>query len=922
MSTNLRMTITMILAFLFLACGKEQTKFLDGEYLPKTAVVYTITAPSVIQTGEDFTITVEAKGANTGNVISWYSASIQCSAIGNGTITQSSESGFSSGRESITLRYDNPSLPAGGEETIVIQCVDSNNASYHGTSSTIKALAAPYMTGFKIEVPTSVYTDKTFQVTITALGNNGSTITSYNGTVNLSSAGGLGTLTPGTATLVNGVATISATYNAAAEYLTISATDGTYSGTSNTFSAGMGTGGNFSINLVAVPISASSIRLSWNPVPGATEYNLYIQQASGSYHTTPDVTIPTSQTYYTETGLTTGVARTYKLEVKIGGNVFGTATATATPKACTSVSGSIATNTIWDTTNSPYCISSSVTINSGVTLNIQAGSIVLFSSGTSLTVSSGATLTIEGNSTDVVLFTSDAVAPAPANYTGIVFNASANYSTFDGSNLYTGGSRLLFLVQEYGSQAVQASGPLDIEYCLFRYNQSASGYGAAVSDTLTAGQIVAIRYSAFWQNKTLDTNRGGAVSVSNGGTLIIEKSSFIGNEVKDTTGPNPDEWGGAIYVFLTTLDIDGSLFQSNMAKYGGAIFMDSSSNGNIQNTIFKQNVASIYGGVFYVNASSDVWNTRSSNNNVISKNQFTGNQATQDGGVFFFQGNSTASGTRGNVSQNQIVNNTFDGSSATQIASGHGGILAFATGQYGQINNNQIKNNYIKDVKVSTEASFLTFVNNGVGSTIDQNDISNNLFSNMESGGYGTLISFICLNNTSGGASLSNNLIQYNTIQSTNSTSSGSGMFYFYRATQCNNQNNTVQFNAFNQVVVPTGAYLYIITASNGNAYGIQSPLFKHNNFVKYGSEKFFSINDDSFAFQDNYWDGITPGSTCATTTECDFIAPSTLGAATITNPATTAWPTCIASPSDANCVGSHDLCSNNPSDTSCVGKP
>ncbi|MEN6613181.1 MAG: right-handed parallel beta-helix repeat-containing protein, partial [Armatimonadota bacterium] len=93
------------------------------------------------------------------------------------------------------------------------------------------------------------------------------------------------------------------------------------------------------------------------------------------------------------------------------------------PAYATNVGGTISANTVWSVANSPYVVTSNVTVNSSVTLTIEPGVSVYFSSGTRLYVNG--TINCSGTSADGIYFGSalelnTPSTAAPGDWSGIV----------------------------------------------------------------------------------------------------------------------------------------------------------------------------------------------------------------------------------------------------------------------------------------------------------------------------------------------------------------------------------------------------------------------------------------------------------------------------------------------------------------------
>jgi len=89
----------------------------------------------------------------------------------------------------------------------------------------------------------------------------------------------------------------------------------------------------------------------------------------------------------------------------------------------TDVSGYITTNTTWTLAGSPYVVTADVVVVPNVFLTIEPGVVVKFANGTNLIIDG--VLIAQGNSTHIIMFTSNATTPSPGDWGGIRFRDSS-----------------------------------------------------------------------------------------------------------------------------------------------------------------------------------------------------------------------------------------------------------------------------------------------------------------------------------------------------------------------------------------------------------------------------------------------------------------------------------------------------------------
>jgi parallel beta-helix repeat protein/predicted outer membrane repeat protein len=244
------------------------------------------------------------------------------------------------------------------------------------------------------------------------------------------------------------------------------------------------------------------------------------------------------------------------------------------------VSGTITFNTAW--TVDTVKVNGDLTVNSGVTLSIDPGTIVIFQGHYKLNVYGK--LTALGLANDVTRFT--------INDTTGFTNISLNTGGWYGIRFYNG----------------MATDTSKLSYCSFQY-----GKANGTNDDANGGAIFVKYYSnLIISNCTFDRN----TAKTNGGAIYLRKSSPLVQ--RNTFKNNKAASGAGMYISSGGAKVYNNQVFSNFASSGGGgMFCADTSLALLNNNLIHHNAGLLGGGVGCYNSNPSL------NNNTILYNNAT-----------------------------------------------------------------------------------------------------------------------------------------------------------------------------------------------------------------------------------------------------------------------------------------------------------
>ena len=195
-----------------------------------------------------------------------------------------------------------------------------------------------------------------------------------------------------------------------------------------------------------------------------------------------------------------------------------------------------------------------------------------------------------------------------------------NYGRWGGAIGAEGSGTITIKNSKFENNKARQGGAIDIEgYTLNIDNTEFIGNDAVMlggAVHTSQGTATTVTNSKFERNT--DYQGGAICSKGSTGSLTVDNSEFIANEVTGTEMPNKETWssGGAIWV-ENELTLTNSNFTANKAEYnGGAVYVqDGTVSATIDNCRFENNYAGVnYGAIVLYALTNTVSNSYFDNN--------------------------------------------------------------------------------------------------------------------------------------------------------------------------------------------------------------------------------------------------------------------------------------------------------------------
>lgn len=211
------------------------------------------------------------------------------------------------------------------------------------------------------------------------------------------------------------------------------------------------------------------------------------------------------------------------------------------------------------------------------------------------------------------IFTMYSVYDKDDDYGGVIHSASDTFSTIN-----IDGCKFYYCTACYGATIFCDNGVLIVNNTNF-YDNDVHRYGSNLFDeggAICINNSIAKIQNSYFTSNFADDSSGAILALSS--SLEVDNCMFTDNQadfgsaisvrngnmtVSKSTFKNNREDNGAIYGYLANIVIKNTLFENNVANYGGGVIFVENTTLTVTSSSFKKNSAKVSGGSIYSSSS-------------------------------------------------------------------------------------------------------------------------------------------------------------------------------------------------------------------------------------------------------------------------------------------------------------------------------
>jgi predicted outer membrane repeat protein len=246
----------------------------------------------------------------------------------------------------------------------------------------------------------------------------------------------------------------------------------------------------------------------------------------------------------------------------------------------------------------------------------------------------------------------DSNSSGGAVYINLTSNVNITSCEFNGNEISTSGANggAVYISADTISITGTSTAPTIFENNSSVSSTNIAGGGLYATKNSSTTSSITMNYVDFTDNAA--SGNGSGAYITNFATVTANNLNFNNNN--ETSSSSNTYGGGLCLIGCTQVDVSSSSFTGNTAKYGGGIYVSSSSVASFEDITVESNQASMYGGGLHViSISGSISFLRCSFENNVSY--------ADGGGIFFGNTVKSISFVSCTISGNSSTSDSYDG---------------------------------------------------------------------------------------------------------------------------------------------------------------------------------------------------------------------------------------------------------------------